>query len=96
MEGVSVIGLDRAKNFIQLCAMTEHGEIVEERRVRLLHTAHVRPYVGVQKNDRADARAIREASGRARPRSVPTKTRARQDPRVLLDCARAWWRSAPS
>lgn len=53
-------------------------------RVRLLHPAHVRPYVGVQKNDRADARAICEASLRALIRSVPVKSRDQQDLRVLL------------
>ena len=34
MEEVGVVGLGLAKNFIQLCAMTRDGEIVEERRVR--------------------------------------------------------------
>ena len=53
-------------------------------RVRLLHPAHVRPYVGVQKNNRADARAICEAALRPLIRSVPVKSRAQQDMRVLL------------
>ena len=52
--------------------------------VRLLHPARVRPYVGVQKNDRADARAICEASLRTLIRSVPVKSRDQQDLRVLL------------
>lgn len=118
-----VIGLDTAKRFIQLCAMTRDGELLDERRlvrdkmlahvsklerctvaleacggshywgrellalgfrVRLLHPAHVRPYVGVQKNDRADARAICEAALRPLIRSVPIKSRDQQDMRVLL------------
>ena len=53
-------------------------------RVRLLHPACVRPYVGVQKNDRMDARAVCEAALRPLIRSVPVKTRSQQDLRVLL------------
>ncbi len=51
---------------------------------RLLHPARVRPYVGVQKNDRMDARAVCEAALRPLIRSVPVKTRCQQDLRVVL------------
>lgn len=53
-------------------------------RVRLLHPTSVRPYVGVQKNDRIDARAVCEAALRPLIRSVPVKSRSQQDLRVLL------------
>lgn len=51
---------------------------------RLLHPLNVRPYVGPQKNDRSDARAICEAASRPTIRSVPVKSLAQQELRVLL------------
>ncbi len=53
-------------------------------RPRLLHPAKVRPYMGVQKNDPADSRGIVEAALRPMIRSVPVKSLAQQDLRVLL------------
>ncbi len=53
-------------------------------RVRLLHPAHVRPFVGVQKNDRTDALGVCEAALRPAIRSIPVKSRSQQDLRVLL------------
>lgn len=53
-------------------------------RPRLLHPAKVKPYMGVQKNDPADGRGIAEAALRPMIRSVPVKSLAQQDLRVLL------------
>ena len=51
--------------------------------VKLLHPAHVKPFVGVQKNDRVDARAICEAAMRPAIHPVPVKSLGQQDLRTL-------------
>ena len=72
---------------LEACGGAHHlGRELTARGIkpRLLHPAHVRPYVGVQKNDRTDARGVCEASLRPTIRSIAVKSRRQQDLRVLL------------
>ena len=52
--------------------------------VRLIPPQHVKPFTRVNKTDAGDALAICEAARRPELRTVPIKTRAQQDIRLLL------------
>lgn len=74
---------------IEACATSHHWS--REPRalghtVRLIPPRYVKPYVKRQKNDLADAQAIREAVTRPSMRFVETKTTEQQSILVLHRC----------
>ncbi len=71
---------------IEACASSHHWSRELKalgHTVRLMPPAYVKPYVKRQKNDAADAEAIREAVTRANMRFVETKTSEQQSGMVL-------------
>lgn len=116
---IKVVGIDLAKHYFQVCALTDEyvihsnkkvtrARLLDVRRqfpegtliameacgtsnywartfakigfkIKLISPQHVKPFVGHQKNDANDARAICEAASRPSIHSVPTKTVELQD-----------------
>ena len=59
-------------------------------KVLLIPAQHVKPFVGKQKNDPNDARAIGEAAQRPKLYPVPIKTIEQQDIKMLLSTRDRW------
>ncbi len=71
---------------LEACASAHHWArsfVALGHDVRLIAPLHVKPYVGRQKNDAADAAAIAEAVMRPRMRFVPIKSAAQQSALML-------------
>ena len=60
------------------------------KKVLLIPAQHVKPFVGKQKNDANDARAIGEAAQRPNLYPVPIKTVEQQDLKMLLSSRDRW------
>ena len=85
MRKASTVGVDLAKNYIQVHGADERGHVAFRKKLRRQNFAEfIKPFVKTNKDDAADAEAIAEASLRPNVRPVPLKTTAQLDFQALI------------